>query len=76
VILDQFGNGAFPWLRSVPGQTEKSDRPPGRSVLPPIADIVRLHAQVRSVPLPDSCAAAQDLEGPATIAKLVNIALL
>ena len=28
------------------------------------------------MPLPDSCAAAQDLQGPATIAKLVNIALL
>ena len=26
--------------------------------------------------LPDSCTAAEDLEGPATIAKLVNIALL
>jgi hypothetical protein len=23
VILDQFGNGAFPWLRSVPGQMAK-----------------------------------------------------
>ena len=32
------------------GQTEKSGRPPGRSVLPQIADIVRLHAQVRSAP--------------------------
>ena len=28
------------------------------------------------MPLPDSRAAAQDLQGPATIAKLVNIALL
>jgi hypothetical protein len=28
------------------------------------------------VPLADSCAAAQDLQGPATIARLVNIALL
>jgi hypothetical protein len=32
------------------GQTEKSGRPPGMSVLPPIADIARLHAQVRFVP--------------------------
>jgi hypothetical protein len=28
------------------------------------------------VSLPDSCAAAQNLQGPATIAKLANIALL
>jgi hypothetical protein len=35
------------------GQTEKSDRPPGRSVLPPIADIIRLHAEVRLVPRTD-----------------------
>ena len=28
------------------------------------------------MPLPDSCTAARGLEGPATIAKLVNIALL
>jgi hypothetical protein len=41
------------------GQTEKSDRPPGMSVLPPIADIVRLHAQVRFVPGRDSCTATR-----------------
>ena len=31
-------------------KTRKSDRPPGMSVLPPIADLHRLHAQVRFVP--------------------------
>jgi hypothetical protein len=42
----------------------------------PRTEIVRLIAQVRKVPPPDSCAAAEDLQGSATIAKLVNIALL
>jgi hypothetical protein len=32
------------------GQTETSTRRFGMCGLPPIADIVRLHAQVRSVP--------------------------
>ena len=35
------------------GQTEKSDRPPGRSVLPPETDIVGQVAEVRLVPLPE-----------------------
>jgi hypothetical protein len=38
------------------GQTETSARPPGMSGLPPIADIVRLRAQVRSVPEADNFA--------------------
>jgi hypothetical protein len=33
------------------GQTEKSDRPPGRSVLPPETDIVGQVAEVRFVPM-------------------------
>jgi hypothetical protein len=46
------------------------------SALPSTTDIHRRFGYVSFVPLPDSCTAAQDLEGPATIAKLVNIALL
>ena len=46
------------------------------SGLPLVATEPRTSLEVRFVPLPDSCTAAQDLEGPATIAKLVNIALL
>ena len=37
--------------RSDLGQTRKSDRPPAKSVLPPGADLVGLHAQVRKVPI-------------------------
>jgi hypothetical protein len=46
------------------------------SALTRIADSNWAPREVRKVPLPDSCAAAQDLQGAATIAKLVNIALL
>ena len=46
------------------------------SALLRITDSTQTSRHVRKVPLPDSCAAAQDLQGPATIAKLVNIALL
>lgn len=35
---------------SAPGQTQKSGRPLGRSVLPPETDIVGQVAEVRSVP--------------------------
>jgi hypothetical protein len=35
------------------GQTETSARSPGMSVPPPLADIIRLQAQVRFVPNPD-----------------------
>jgi hypothetical protein len=38
------------------------------------ADVAGRHPKPST--LPDSCAAAQDLQGPVTIAKLVNIALL
>jgi hypothetical protein len=41
-----------------------------------IADSSRTSLEVGFVSLPDSCAAAQNLQGPATIAKLANIALL
>ena len=41
-----------------PSQTRKCGRPDGMSVLPSGADIGRLHAQVRFVPQPDSCTAA------------------
>jgi hypothetical protein len=36
---------------SASGQTEKFGRPPGMSVPPPGADLVRLFAQVRLVPI-------------------------
>jgi hypothetical protein len=35
------------------GQTRKYRRPSGMSVLPSGADIIRLHAQVRFVPIPE-----------------------
>jgi hypothetical protein len=47
------------------GQTRKSGRPPGMSVAPPIADIARLHAQVRSVPNCDIAEALTEKAAPA-----------
>ena len=46
-------NARFPAsvVTAASGQTETSTRPCGMSALPPTTDIVRPHAQVRSVPI-------------------------
>jgi hypothetical protein len=53
VLLVSAVSVGFDFDMSAVGQTETSAYPPGMSVLPPEADVVMVHAQVRLVPKPE-----------------------